>query len=161
VLLVRSTTGNIFRDRRTRERYRRAVAAGTSEEISLSRAEMGKLRLRRSTDRGTEVGLVLDPGSRLHHGDVLAAEKFIVVKQQPENVIAIKLSRSNRLAALAGHAIGNLHRPIAYAGGAISFPVQARSELQIFKRMLPKGTRMRIEEQVFIADVETHAHEGF
>lgn len=162
MLSVNSVAGNVFSDRRLAAKYRRAKATDTWERLLVSRIEMGKLRLRRTTDKGTDVGLVLEPGSRLHHGDVLAGEKFIVVEQMPEKVLSISIKKDSSMigvAALIGHTIGNRHRPIAVDHGTISFPIQAESEVDLFKKLLPTGVGMKVTEQVFLPAGEAHAHE--
>ena len=164
MLAVSSIAANIFADPRVAARCRRAKAAGVLERLAVSRIEMERLRLRRTTDMGTDVGLVLEPGSRLHHGDVLAGEKFIVVEQLPEKVVSVSISKKNssemiELAALIGHAIGNRHRPIAVDHGTISFPIQAESEVNIFKKLLPAGVKVKITEQVFLPSGDAHVHE--
>jgi urease accessory protein len=163
VLAVTSVAGNIFVGRRLSEKYRRAKAAGKCERLAISRMEMERFRLRRRTDRGTDVGLILEPGSRLRHGDVLAAEKFIVVEQLPEKVVTIGIKKGEAekmvgLAALIGHAIGNRHRPIAVDHGAISFPIQTESEVDTFRKLLPAGVKLKVKEQVFISAGAVHTH---
>jgi len=61
-------------------------ATGNCERLLISRMEMEKFRLRRKTDRGTDLGIVLEPGSRLHHGDVLVwtKDRLVIVEQLPE-----------------------------------------------------------------------------
>ena len=162
VLTVTSVIGNVFSDRRLAAKYRRAKATDTCERLFVSRMEMEKLRLRRMTDGGTDIGLVLEPGSRLHHGDVLAGEKFIIVEQMPEKVVSISIKKDSSMigvAALIGHTIGNRHRPIAVDHNTISFPIQAESEVDLFKKLLPAGVRMKVTEQVFLPAGEAHAHE--
>lgn len=164
MLTVTSVAGNIFADSRMAEKYRRAKAAGTGERLLVSRMEMERLRLRRRTDGETDIGLVLEPGSRLHHGDVLAAEKFIVVEQLPEKVVSISISKNDfekivGLAALVGHTIGNRHRPIAVDHGTISFPIQAESEVDTFRKLLPAGVKLKLKEVVFLPAGEIHTHE--
>lgn len=164
MLTVTSVAGNIFADSRMAEKYRRAKAAGTGERLLVSRMEMERLRLRRRTDGETEIGLVLEPGSRLHHGDVLAAEKFIVVEQLPEKVVSISISKNDfekmvGLAALVGHTIGNRHRPIAVDHGTISFPIQAESEVDTFRKLLPAGVKLKLKEEIFLPAGEIHTHE--
>jgi urease accessory protein len=161
VLAVNSVTGNIFSDRSLAAKYRRAKAAGACERLLVSRMEMEKLRLRRTTDKGTDIGMVLEPGSRLHHGDILAGEKFIIVEQMPEKVVSIGIKKGSSMigvAALIGHTIGNRHRPIAVDHDTISFPIQAESEVDVFKKLLPR-VRMKITERVFLPAGEAHAHE--
>lgn len=162
MLAVTAIAGNIFSNRRLAAKYRRAKAAGSCERLLVSRMEMEKLRLRRTTDKGTDMGLVLEPGSRLHHGDVLAGEKFIVVEQLPEKVVSIRLKSDSKtidISALIGHTIGNRHRPIAVDHGTISFPIQAESEVDTFKKLLPAGITLKITEQVFLPAGDVHAHE--
>lgn len=126
--------------------------------------EMERLRLRRKTDRGTDVGIVIELGGGLHHGDVLAAEKFIVVEQLPEKVVSIRIKKSDiekmvGLAALIGHTIGNRHRPIAIDHGTISFPIQAELEVDTFRKLLPVGVKLTMTKQVFLPSGEVHSHE--
>lgn len=165
MLAVTSVDGNIFSDKRLAEKYRRAKTTGKCERLTISRVEMERLRLRRRTDLGTDVGLVLEPGVRLRHGDVLAAkEKFIVAEQLPEKVLSIRMKKSDvekmvGLAALIGHTIGNRHRPIAVDHGTISFPIQAESEVDTFRKLLPAGSKLKVTEQVFLPAGEVHSHE--
>jgi urease accessory protein len=164
VLAITSVAGNIFADRRLAEKYRRARATGMCERLAISRMEMERLRLRRKTDQGTDIGLVLEPGHRLHHGDLLVAkEKFILVEQMPEKVVSVRIKKGDvekvvGLAALIGHAIGNRHRPIAVDHGTISFPIQAESEVDTFRRLLPAGARLEVIEHVFLPAEEVHSH---
>ena len=164
MLSVTSAVGNIHSDKRLMEKYRRMEAAGACERLLVSRMEMERLRLRRKTDRGTDVGLVLEPGSRLYHGDVLLSTKdrLVVVEQLPEKVISICLGKTGNaigLAALVGHAIGNRHRPIAIDSTTISFPVQAESEVALFQKLLPHDVKLKLEERVFQPTGEFHSHE--
>jgi urease accessory protein len=165
VLAITSVAGNVFADRRLAEKYRRAKAAGRGERLAISRMEMERLRLRRRTDRGTDVGLVLEPGHRLHHGDLLAAkEKFILVEQLPEKVMSVSIKKGDAekvvgLAALIGHTIGNRHRPIAVDHGTISFPIQAESEVDTFRKLLPAGAKLKVTKQVFLPVGEAHSHD--
>jgi urease accessory protein len=164
VLSVTSAVGNIYSDKRLSEKYRRVEAAGACERLPVSRMEMERLRLRRRTDRGTDIGLVLEPGSRLYHGDVLLLTKdgLVIVEQLPEKVISVSIRKSDNatsLAALIGHAIGNRHRPIAVKGNTISFPIQADSEVALFQKLLPHGVKLKLEERVFQPTGEFHSHE--
>ncbi len=164
MLVVTSVVGNIA-DRHHAEKYRRAKASGKCERLLVSRLEMERLRLRRRTDRGTDIGLILEPGNRLHHGDLLAAkDRFIVVEQLPEKVVSISIKKDNmekmiRLAAVIAHVIGNRHRSMAVDQGTISFPVQAESEVDTFRKLLPNEVKLKVTEQVFLPAGEAHVHE--
>ena len=152
-------------------KYRRLKSAGNSENLYLARGEMERVRLRRKTDKGTDIAFVMEPGTSLQHGDVVLEdrEKFIVVMQLLEKVMQVKImekskSRLAETCALVGHAIGNRHRPISVEDEAISFPVMGESELATFEQLFAgHNIKLGIEEKVFFPSVSTggthHQHE--
>lgn len=163
MLQLTSVIGNVFDDVLLGRKYRRAKDVSECERLLLSRSEMEKLRLRRKTDAGTDIGIVLQPGFRLRHGDVIQGKPFIVVKQLPEKVLSVRIGSGSagkmiKLAALVGHTIGNRHRPIAIDQDTISFPLQAESEIDVFKKLLPPGLKMKITHKVFLPTGEVHSH---
>lgn len=132
----------------------------------VSRPELEKNRMRKKTDRGTDVGFVLEPGKNLRHGDVLSSEgKTIVIEQMPEKVVSVKLKNNSiESMVLIGHVIGNRHRPIAIKNGAVYFPVLADSEVGVFERLfsgIVEDVEISIEDEVFTphrgADVHGHS----
>lgn len=165
LLVLTAVAGNIHSDRRIAGKWRRAELAGVAEQLPMSRTEMSKVRMRRKTDRGTDVGLVLERGTRLHHGDVFnAKEKLIIVVQMPERVASVVISKRGArqlidAAALVGHAIGNRHKPIAIEQGKISFPIQNESEIDIFAKLMPPGVKLNLSTQIFVPSGEVHHHE--
>lgn len=167
VIIVNSVVGNIFNNRSLATKYRRKSAEGKCESLNLSRAEMDHLRLKRTTDGGTDVGIVLESDRKLCHGDVLVDSKgkIIVVKQRPERVACVRVREKNpdriaETAAIIGHVIGNRHRPISVAGGKILFPVMADSEIEVFRKLFPHGSlELKTEEKIFKPNGETAGHE--
>lgn len=158
MLTVTFVSGNIFCDRRYKslEGY---------ECLLVSRSELEKTRMRKKTDRGTDVGVLLESGKSLRHGDVLlSGEKIIVVEQIPEKVVYVKLkdNRHEQL-VLIGHIIGNRHRPIAIKNGTICFPIMADSEVGVFERLFSGiiDAELSIKEEIFTphrrADVHGHS----
>src|ERR1044072_7996937 len=113
---------------------------GAVEKVRISRMEGERVRMRKVTDRGTDIALTLGAGTRLRHGDVLGhsgSSRMIIVDQEPEKVavVSIKDTNDSRLLILLGHAIGNLHRPIRVIDQyKICFPIQAESEIDMLKR---------------------------
>lgn len=158
MLTITSVSGNIFHDRKyeSLEDY---------ERLLVSRPDLEKNRMRKKTDRGTDVGFVLEPGKSLRHGDVLSTGgKTIVIEQMPEKVVSVKLKNNkNESLVLVGHIIGNRHRPIAIKNGTVCFPVLTDSELGVFERLFSDiidDVELSIEEEVFTphrgADVHGH-----
>jgi urease accessory protein len=116
-------------------------AKGAVEKIVITRLESERVRMRKSTDRGNDVALTLSPGSRLRHGDVVALSDrmMTVIEIEQEKVGVVRVSDA-RIAALVGHAIGNLHRPIKVEGDSIYFPIQSDDEvLMVKKQLAPLG----------------------
>lgn len=128
-------------------------AAGRCERLAITRMEMERSRLRRKTDAGTDIGIVLNSTTRLQHGDVLitGAEKLVVVDQLPEQVMTVRVRKhkvskvrpegsrmsETMLFTLIGHAVGNRHRPISInKNDGISFPLHSFAEARIFRDVL-------------------------
>ena len=160
MLEVNSIIGNIFLDDGFDE-----LKSKNFERLKISRMELEKRILRRKTDRGTDVGLNLDPGVKLHHGDVIKnGDMEIVVEQLPEKIITVKLKNKEmtEVMVLLGHIIGNRHRPISIQGDEISFPIQADSEKEVFTKLFQSiinNIDMTMEEQVFSPQLGTDVHE--
>ena len=144
MLRITFVSGNIFHDHtHTDTEY---------EHLRISRHDAEKSRLRKSTDRGTDIGIVLEQGTRLQHGDILqGGEKTIVVEQIPEKVATLKIDKSDTESLiLAGHIIGNRHRPVSIKDNTIHFPIQADSEIEVFEKLLSGvNAKITVEEIIF------------
>ena len=69
---------------------------------------------------------------------------------------------SQNLATLLGHIIGNRHRPIGFEDGAVLFPIQADSELEVFERLFKEiieDIELEIEEKLFLPHTSADVHE--
>ena len=168
MLTVTSIGGNIFHDKSLRKKYKHFT--GNYERLTISRLETERSRLRRKTDRGTDIGLILKSGTKLQHGDILlsTSKKFIIVEQLPEKVISIRIKKKEpknllKLCMMIGHIIGNRHRPIAIdEKGTISFPIQADSEIEVFRRLLYSvmdHIELTVEERIFQPEQGMDVHE--
>ncbi len=161
MLEVSSPIGNIFLDKGFDE-----LKSKNFERLKISRMELEKRILRRKTDRGTDVGLNLEPGVKLRHGDVIKnGDRRIVVEQLPEKIITVRLKNKKMtdVMVLLGHIIGNRHRPISIKNDEISFPIQADSEKEVFTKLFQSiinHIEMTVEERIFSphsgADVHEH-----
>lgn len=144
-------------------RYEEMLARNAVEKIAISRTESERLRMRKSTDMGTDVALAMPAGTRLRHGDVVSlAEKMIVIAIEQEKVAVVRLKNSDaRTAVLVGHAIGNLHRPIKVEGDRIVLPVQSDGEIEMLRRQLGHvagGVEITLDFAVFEPEAGAHEH---
>ena len=161
MLEVNSPIGNIFVDEGFDE-----LKNGNCEKLKISRMELERRILRRKTDRGTDVGLNLEQGVKLRHGDVIKnGDMKIVVEQLPEKIITVRLKNKKMadVMLLLGHIIGNRHRPISIKGDEVSFPFQADSEKDVFTKLFQNiinHIEITIEEKIFFphsgADIHEH-----
>jgi urease accessory protein len=169
MLAISSVIGNIFQDEELADRFAKQQKSMTCEVVRFSRSELDKTRFRKQTDKGTDVGCILDSDYRLHNGDVLFSEpeKFIIIEQIPEKVISIKIkkidSNSNEILVKLGHIIGNRHRPIQIEKNSqIIFPILSDSEMDTFKKLFSEivdHLEMKIEERIFEPKYGMDIHE--
>ena len=153
---INSILGNISKETR--------LESTNFEKLIISRIDLEKRILRKNTDLGTDIGINLDSGIKLQHGDIIGNnETKIIVEQIPEKVISVKLKENNEnIAILLGHIIGNRHRPIAIKNKMILFPIQEDSELEIFQRLFKEiidHIELKIEEEIFLPHTSADVHE--
>jgi len=162
MLKITSIAGNIFH-----ENDFDCLVKSNFEYLKVTRTELEKNRMRRETDKGTDIGVMLEPGTVLHNGDILTdGQKTIVIKQLPEKVMAVKLrdnpSKSIELLVLVGHIIGNRHRPISIENEIIYFPIQSNSEFEVFQRLFADvidKIEFSIEEKIFMPHSGANVHD--
>ena len=153
---INSILGNIFKET--------SSESTNFEKLIISRIDLEKRILRKKTDLGTDIGINLDSGIKLQHGDIIGNnETKIIVEQIPEKVISVKLKENNEnIAILLGHIIGNRHRPIAIKEKVILFPIQEDSELEIFQRLFKEiinHIELKIVKEVFLPHTSADVHE--
>ncbi len=165
MLTITSIIGNIFQNKDLMEKFKQMESEKRCEKIKISRLELERGRIRKKTDVGTDIGLVLD--SRLYHGDVVLSdqEKFIVIEQLPEKVFSIKIKnlKDNATGLLTiGHIVGNRHKPIAISDNVFSFPIHSDSEVDVFKKLLSgvaSDLEFEVGEQIFQPQDGMYVHE--
>jgi len=141
------------------------------EKIQVSRLEADRIRIRKVSNKGTDLALNLNPGSHIYDGDVvlLAEERLVVAKRESENVAIITLnndiSTEQKLetAIKLGHIIGNMHRPIMVANSKVYFPIQSDSEIELFEKLfynLRQNIDIKTENIIFEPDTgyDIHGH---
>jgi urease accessory protein len=172
LIIANSVIGNINKDKKLHEEYQVFCQKGLCEKIMVSRLESQRVRMRKTTEKGTDIGLVLAQGMVLKNGDVvyLTEEKIIIVEIEPESVAVLSFksddSRGHDLFALAvriGHSLGNLHRPIKVVGETIYVPIQADTEIDLLKKIFePLQHHLDIAKDQIVFEPEegmqTHEH---
>jgi urease accessory protein len=145
-------------------------AAELCETIKISRLESERVRMRKTSDKGSDIALVLPQGTRLKHGDVImqTENKMVIVEIEPENVAMLEIKGNLhgddiiKLPVSIGHTIGNLHRPIKIEQNKIYFPIQADSEIDMFRKLLGTANEhieINKAKIVFEADEGMNIHE--
>jgi len=171
VIIIDSVIGNINNDRKLKEKYDEMSSKNCCERIKISRLESQRARMRKSSDRGTDLALILPPGIRLKHGDViiLTDNKMVIVEIEPENVLMIEIKENIHeddvleVPVRVGHTIGNLHRPIKIERHKIFFPIQADTEVEMFKKLFePVNEHLDIKKRLMVFEpeegMEMHEH---
>lgn len=113
-MILREILGNL-RDMKITEKH--------IEKVALEWYEADKRLLRKTTDRGTEIGIALDGTGRLKQGDVLYAgpKKVIAVEMLPTETIVLE-PRSMQEMAQVCYQLGNRHAPIFLDGDLVLLP---------------------------------------
>ena len=143
MIIIDSVIGNINNDKKLNEKYDEMSSKNCCERIKMSRLESQRSRMRKRSDRGTDLALTFPPGTRLKHGDViiLTENKMVIVEIEAEDVLMIEFKENIQgddnieVPLRVGHTIGNLHRPIKLERRKIYFPIQAETEIEMFKKL--------------------------
>jgi len=159
MLKIISPIGNIY------DKEFKDLKDGDFEKLYLSRIELEKRILRKKTDHGTDVGISLEQGVKLHSGDIIDNGKTkIIIQQLPEKVISVILKTKSMIdvMVLLGHIIGNRHRPIHIEANEILFPITDDSEKEIFTKLFQSiihYIEITIKEQIFFPQTGNDIHE--
>ena len=164
MLIVNTILGNMYKDDQLAKKIEDSKVQGKFRRLLLSRIEMEKTRLRKKTDDGFDIGFVLEPGTKLQHGDVISeSDETILIEQLPEKILTVKFKENRKdLFLLVGHIIGNRHRPISIRNETISFPIHDDSEIGLFERLFHEVIHeidLSIDEQCFIPHTSMDVHE--
>jgi urease accessory protein len=170
MISINSVVGNVHNDLELGRKYREMSEKQLLEIVRIRRNEAQRVRMRKTSDKGTDIAIIFPQNTQIKHGDVLLLDndKIIVVEVQPERVavIAIENNISNHhlleIAAKVGHTIGNLHRPIKIENNNVILPIQAESELDLLKKILgsiAEHINITSTTMVFEAEVGADVHE--
>ncbi len=152
MLTVTTILGNIKKDPILNQRYGELFQKSLVESVIIQRSESEKVRMRKTSDKGTDIGFILPSRTRLKDKDVVFLDdtKMILVKLSPELVAVLSFKDYPNheydgqhkpdlinIAIKIGHTIGNLHRPLKLEENKIIFPLQTVEEIDLFQRLLP------------------------
>src|SRR6185503_6624675 len=170
MIQIHKIIGNINSDGNLKNQYEDMMKYGHVEIIKISRLESDRTRMRKTSDKGTDLALVLDNGSHINHGDVvlLTEDKMVIAMRVSENVATISL-RDNittdqifKTAIKLGHTIGNMHRPIKITNSKIYFPIKGKSAIKLFHRLLSdirENIVIKNENLIFVPEDGYDIHE--
>ena len=85
MLSINLVVGNIHKDFELGQKYRQMSEKQLSETIRISRSEAQRVRMRKTSDKGTDVAIMLPQNTHIKHGDVLLLDndKILVVEIKP------------------------------------------------------------------------------
>ena len=170
MITINSIIGNMYHDENLRKQYEDMSSQSLCESIRINRIEAQRVRMRKKSSKGTDIALIMAPGTKLRHGDVLlvANDKMVIMELEPENLAVIQVKDNIpeydavQVPVTIGHAIGNLHRPIKLEGRKIYFPIQTDSEIEMFKKIFGRlldHLEITQAKMVFEPEEETDVHE--
>ena len=170
MITINSIIGNMYHDENLRKQYEDMSSQSLCESIRINRIEAQRVRMRKRSSKGTDIALIMAPGTKLRHGDVLlvANDKMVIMELEPESLAVIQVKDNIpeydavQVPVTIGHAIGNLHRPIKLEGRKIYFPIQTDSEIEMFKKIFGRlldHLEITQAKMVFEPEEETDVHE--
>jgi urease accessory protein len=177
LITVDRIIGNVNSDTKLKTIFDRLAASQRNESILINRMESQRSRMRKISNKGTDIALTLSPGGQLRHGDValLEDDRIVIVEIEPENVLQVDIDTKSiddehdhhhliELLVKIGHTIGNLHRPIKVQGNRVYFPIQAESEIEMFNKLFHpfhhylqiRGTKIVFQPDEDMEDIHQH-----
>ncbi|HKG29739.1 MAG TPA: hypothetical protein VKA91_00590, partial [Nitrososphaeraceae archaeon] len=71
MITINSVIGNINKNISLNEKYMEMSHKKVCEVIKISRLESQRVRMRKTSNKGTDIALILPQGTQLRHGDVI------------------------------------------------------------------------------------------
>ena len=93
MLTITTIIGNIKKDSQLHQKYEESVKKNTIENVIIQRSETEKVRMRKVSDKETDIGFILPSRTHLKDGDVVFLDdtKMIVIKLSPELVAVLNI----------------------------------------------------------------------
>jgi urease accessory protein len=170
MITVNHVLGNINTNQDLKKKYEDMIKNNNIEKVIINRSDSQKLRMRKFTDKQTDVIFIFDHNHHLKNDDVVFfdSNKMILLNLTPEPVAIITCTLSSKsedyfpISVKIGHNLGNLHRPIKVTKNQIIFPIQAESELEMLNKMFSSFTAfidIKTDTLIFEPDEGSDIHE--
>jgi urease accessory protein len=93
MLTITTVIGNIKKEPQLHQKYEESVKKNTVENVVIQRSETEKVRMRKVSDKETDIGFILPSRTHLKDGDVVFLDdtKMIVIKLSPELVAILNI----------------------------------------------------------------------
>ena len=164
MLKVEKIIGNVFENSELAKEFESNIQNENYKTVSILRYDLEKTRLKQKASDGTQIGISLDDGTKMTHGDVFYGNDVkVLIQQIPEQTISVRFAGLEpKLLVLIGHIIGNLHRPVSLEGDSISFPIHDKGEIDLFRtlfRDFVDKIEITLEEKIFQPHKSMNVHE--
>ena len=170
MITVNQILGNITTNSDLKKKYEDMIKNNNIEKVLIDRSDSQKLRMRKYTDKQTDIIFIFDHSPHLKNDDVvfLDPNRMILINLRPElvGIITCTLTPNKEdyfpISVKIGHNLGNLHRPIKVTKNQIIFPIQAESELEMLNKMFSSFNRfidIKTDTLVFEPDEGSDIHE--
>lgn len=170
MITVNQILGNITTNSDLKKKYEDMIKNNNIEKVLIDRSDSQKLRMRKYTDKQTDIIFIFDHSPHLKNDDVvfLDPNRMILINLRPElvGIITCTLIPNKEdhfpISVKIGHNLGNLHRPIKVTKNQIIFPIQAESELEMLNKMFSSFNRfidIKTDTLVFEPDEGSDIHE--
>jgi urease accessory protein len=171
MITVNQSLGNINKNTNLRKKYEEMLKNNLCEKVVITRMETEKLRMRKSTDKKTDVAFMFERNPNLRNDDVIFMDdkKMILLTLESEAVAIITFKSYYEdkenifpLSVKIGHSLGNLHRPIKVTKNQVIFPIQAETELEMLKKMFSSFSKfldIQSDNMIFEPDEGSNIHE--
>jgi urease accessory protein len=93
MITISSILGNI-KDAEFADKYEQLSRINSCEVIRIQRSESQRVRMRKTSDKGTDIAFTLPQGTQLRHKDVVLSSpnKMIIIEIEPESVATISIN---------------------------------------------------------------------
>lgn len=142
------------------ERLHELEHRGQVETVVLSRGDMSRRRQQISSDRGTQMALMLDRDAVLGSGSVLVLEatRAIVVLLDEPQYLVLRTDSPARALEL-GYFAGNMHWKVKFEGAALFISLEGlRSDYLARLNHLLEAGDVHVDPEAKAVSARSHAH---